>query len=504
MRGWRPLRRQARRFLRDQRGNAAVIFALILLPLIAGAGLAIDSGLAFTVEERLQKALDAAGLAAGQTSVQANIVPDAKAFFRSNFDAAPGLATAADPVVQVSADGTEITLTASATMPTRFMRLFGQDSVTVSARSVISRQMRGLELALVLDVTGSMMDDQKIAGLRSAATELLNILYGGRETVPNLWVSLVPYTGMVNVGTANQSFLSSTDRVFASPTGFEPDSWGGCVLARTAPYDITDAKPSVARFASYLNPVRPTSSFPLNHANVWGSGISPPTNKFSKWDSGYKAYYYEGYGPNFLCPDPVIPLEASKSRLVTAISNLQTYYVDEGATHVNIGLAWGWRTLSPEWRGLWSGSPSQLPLAYQTANMDKVIIVLTDGQNTFNYTTKNSHVVGPYTAYEAGEALIGIARDDDGILSGNAGSMRNNAQGELDNRTKDACRRIRDKGILIYSITFGDLPSGAKGLMQNCASQPTSTYYFHSPDNTSLKAAFSSIGSQLNNLRIKH
>lgn len=491
------------RFLRDDRGNAAVIFALVLLPLLGGAGLAIDSMLAFTVEERLQKSLDAAGLAAGQTSVTANIVPDARAFFRSNFDAGPDLATAADPVVQVSPDGTEITLTASATMPTYFMHLFGQNSVTVNARSVISRQTRGLELALILDVTGSMLEDQKISGLRNAANELLNILYGSRETVENLWVGLVPYTGMVNIGIAHKSFLDPADRVNTAPTDFAPDSWSGCVLARTEPRDVSEDRPSVARFSSYLNPDRSTSLFPARHANDWGSGRSPQTQKYRQWSSSYKAYYYEGYGPNFLCPDPVIPLVAAKSRLSTAINNLETYYVDEGATHVNIGLAWGWRILSPGWRGLWSGSPAQLPLAYGTANMDKVIVVLTDGQNTFNYESKGGRVVGPYTAYEAGESLIGISRDDDGLLDGNPTSMKNTAQNELDARTRNVCKLIRDKGIFIYSITFGSLPSGAKGLMQNCASQPTSKYYFHSPDNASLRAAFKSIGSQLNNLRIK-
>jgi hypothetical protein len=39
--------------------------------------------------------------------------------------------------------------------------------------------------------------------------------------------------------------------------------------------------------------------------------------------------------------------------------------------------------------------------------------------------------------------------------------------------------------------------------MSNCASQPTSTYYFHSPDSASLRAVFQNIGNQLSNLRIK-
>jgi Flp pilus assembly protein TadG len=490
---WLPQR--LRRFLREERGNAAVVFAFVLLPLLAGTGLAIDSMLAFTVEERLQKSLDAAGLAAGQTSVRENIEPDARAFFNSNFGEAPDLATVTGPNVVVSPDGTEITLTASATMPTRFMHLFGQDSVTVNARSVISRQTTGLELALVLDVTGSMVNDNKIGGLKTAANELLNILYSGRETVPNLWVGIVPYTGMVNIGTANQSFLHASDPVNISPTDFAPDGWGGCVLARPSPRDQNDDPPSVARFASFLHPDRPGPIYPSVHQNDWGSGRSPSTRKYTQTYHGVT--YWEGWGPNFLCPDPVTPLVAEKSRLVSAINDLRTWERSKGATHTNVGLAWGWRVISPRWRGLWNGSPANLPLAYQTPNMLKFIVVLTDGDNTMNVLTGgDGSLVAPYTAYESHANL--------GVSTGNANSASNAAVAELNSRTRAVCSAIRAQGITIYAITFGPSPSAqGQGLMRNCASQPTSTYYFHSPDNAALRNAFRAIGSQLSNLRIK-
>ena len=49
-----------------------------------------------------------------------------------------------------------VTLSTRATTPTLFMRVFGHDTMTVSARSVIQRETTGMELALVLDNTGSM------------------------------------------------------------------------------------------------------------------------------------------------------------------------------------------------------------------------------------------------------------------------------------------------------------------------------------------------------------
>ena len=80
------------------------------------------------------------------------------------------------------------------------MKLFGVDTIDVSARTVIHRQTRGMELALVMDNTGSMRSGGKMDAMKDAAQDLLDILFAGNETVPNFWVSVVPYTATVNVG----------------------------------------------------------------------------------------------------------------------------------------------------------------------------------------------------------------------------------------------------------------------------------------------------------------
>lgn len=476
------------RFLRDDRGNAAVVFALVLLPLLGGAGLAIDSMLAFTVEERLQKSLDAAGLAAGQTSVTANIVPDARAFFRSNFDAGPDLATAADPVVQVSPDGTEITLTASATMPTYFMHLFGQGSVTVNARSVINRETRGLELVLVLDVTKSMVTDNKIGSLKTAANEMLDIIYGKRNIVDDLWVGVVPYIAAVNVGKKNKSFLDSSDRVNVSPSDFNPDNWEGCVLARPSPRDQTDDPPSVQRFSSYFFP-RVTEPDWVGFHNDWGPGRSPQVHQYEVKERGIP--YWEGWGPNAGCPSPITPLVRQKSQIVNAIAELGPWA--RGGTQVNTGLVWGWRVISPRWRGLWDGSPSNLPLNYNTANMDKVIVVLTDGENQHLVQSYGGGYVSPYNAYEDYTNL--------GITPTSQKQATDAARSILDQKTRNVCNAIKGKNIFIYTITFGSIDQTGRNLMRDCASE--SKFYFHSPDGAALRSAFRAIGNQLNNLRIK-
>ena len=86
------LSRLFRAISRDQSGNAAVVFCFCAVPLAAGAGLAIDTMLAYSVEDQLQKSLDAAGLAAGRTASPEDVEADARSYFNTNFDAGTGFA----------------------------------------------------------------------------------------------------------------------------------------------------------------------------------------------------------------------------------------------------------------------------------------------------------------------------------------------------------------------------------------------------------------------------
>src|SRR4051794_12719167 len=71
------LARLLRRFAGDRAGNVLPIVGLAAIPLMGAAGLAIDSTRAFLLQDQLQKALDAAGLAAGHAADQTTAQADA-------------------------------------------------------------------------------------------------------------------------------------------------------------------------------------------------------------------------------------------------------------------------------------------------------------------------------------------------------------------------------------------------------------------------------------------
>lgn len=452
-------------FWEDRRGSVFAIIAAAMIALIAGAGLATDSALSYLVKSRMGKALDAAGLAAGRVALTADLEVDARAYFDANFPTDYLDATITSFTVTPDAANEFITLTASATMPTKIMHLFGTPSVTVSARTVIHRQTQGMELVLVMDNTGSMRSGGKMDAMKSAAQDLIDILYGGNETIPNFWVGLVPYTATVNIGPAHTDWLDGSDQYFDSPSPYDPTVWKGCVMARAAPFDQNDTLPAVEPFSSYL--------YGAASDNVW-----PPIDETNEAEN-------DGTGPNLGCGPAITPLVADKTTVSAAISEMLPWH--RGGTTGSLGLVWGWRALSPNWRTLW-GDPT-LPLDYGTPLMEKVVIVLTDGQNQFYDWPGNGP--GPngsdFTAY--GRLFdFGFATLDD-------------ARAEIDSRFANICTQMKANGIILYTITFGSTPnSTTQNLYRTCATDPT--FYFHAPTNDQLRAAFNTIAEQLSKLRI--
>ena len=138
------------------------------------------------------------------------------------------------------------------------MQIFGIDEISLDSAAEVSAAHTNLELAIVVDVTGSMnwLDtngDVKIDSLQTAGHTLLNAIYGNVTTsLPGVHISLVPYRAAVNIG-SRPSWLTGYNA-----SDFHPDSWRGCVLARSAPQDQNDDPPSGSsnRFAPYHWPKR--------------------------------------------------------------------------------------------------------------------------------------------------------------------------------------------------------------------------------------------------------
>jgi Flp pilus assembly protein TadG len=476
--------RSVGRLIRDERGSLLPMVAGSMLMLTGAAGMAIDGARMFYVKDVLQKSLDSAGLAAGHAMTVENMENDAREFFNANVGSISGMVTTSNMLVDISDDNELITLTASATVEATFMRIFGYEAITVSASTEVTRETRGMELVLVMDNTGSMRHDDKITTMKTAATDLIEVVYGDDEVNTNLWAGVVPYITHVNVGSANYDWLSDSgkDRVDNEYYG---TTWKGCLEARADGEDETDTPPSDIPFEPFY--WQDTDPYQKYHKK-WGWYWVDRDNNWIDDGTGTvtinEVNASGALGPNRGCASEITPLVAEKSKILNAIDVMEPWSF--GGTAANYGLVWGWRVVSPRWRGFWSGSPAGLPLDHDTPYMDKVIVMLTDGVNEL--ISQDSELGGSdYTAFgrldDFGYGSISAARD------------------EFDDRFDRICQNIKQDGILIYTITFGSTPDeDTQSAYRTCASNPA--FYFHAPTADSLTDAFNEIGRQLSNLRL--
>ncbi|MGQ0677893.1 MAG: pilus assembly protein TadG-related protein, partial [Rhodospirillales bacterium] len=201
--------RALRRLIPDRRGSVVAFAAIALVPLVAGVGIGVDSGRAYIVRAKLHQALDAAALAGGRVMYETTRDADIKMYFTANFPQGFMGATVTVPTITSDSTGQVITVSASATLPTTFMQILGDKTITVNATTTVTRANSGLEVVLVMDNTGSMNSNGKMAAMKSAAQSLVNTIYGGSETVSNLYVGLVPFVAMVNIGNTHSSWTAT-------------------------------------------------------------------------------------------------------------------------------------------------------------------------------------------------------------------------------------------------------------------------------------------------------
>ena len=222
----RSLRAFTRRMADDARGNVAMLFGLSLPVLILMTVGGVDIHRASTVRVNLQDALDAATLAAARSPYTANtdLQRVGLASLRANLKAYPGITLReadtsfvlnGDDVVVASSKVDVTTLVANIFLPPygKFM----DDTLPVGAHSEVNRSSKNLEVALVLDITGSMAG-QRLIDLKAAAAELVDLVVQPVQTPFYSRMSVIPYAVGVNLGSYANS-ARGTPTSYRSITG---------------------------------------------------------------------------------------------------------------------------------------------------------------------------------------------------------------------------------------------------------------------------------------------
>jgi Mg-chelatase subunit ChlD len=141
----------------------------------------------------------------------------------------------------------------------------------------------------------------------------------------------------------------------------------------------------------------------------------------------------------------------------TALNSKIDAMQPNGNTNVTIGLTWAWHALT-----------AGIPLSEAAApkqDLDKVIILLTDGDNTESWKNSNNSKVTSSSAIDA--------------------------------RTKLACTNIKTANIKLYTIR---VINGNATLLKECATR--TDMYFDVQNSSQLSGVFAVIAQNLANLRL--
>ena len=301
-----------------------MMLAFAALPLGLAAGAAIDMSRVSYVKTVLQGAADAAAMAGGVSKNKSDEVlkKTVEEYLRANH-AEDVLQYVSNVERKLDTSAGTFRVTINGSIQTSFMSLAGFKDVDVGATATVNVGSQALELALVLDNTGSMAGP-KTANLIAAATNLVNIIQQESSGNADTEIAVVPFAEYVNVGVSRlgESWID------ASTLGGQPFS--GCVGSRNEPRDL----------------------------QAGASG------------AGYPAL------AGVPCNVEVLPLTSDLNAVKAKIATMAA----SGATYIPTGLLWGWNVLDAPAPFTEGRSTPQM----QQVNGRKAIVLMTDGENTIS------------------------------------------------------------------------------------------------------------------------
>jgi Flp pilus assembly protein TadG len=612
-----------RRANADTRGNVAMMFGLALPVLVMIGFGAVDIHQASKVKANLQDALDAAALAAARSKYtdDVNLNRVGLAALKANMpnyfkDGSQDTAsfTLNDNKITADARVNVKVLVANIVLPP-YGKLM-DDYLPVGSSSEVLRASRNVEVAMALDITGSMKG-QPLIDLKAAANELIDIVVQDQQTPFYSKVGLAPYAVGVNLGTyaasargtipapvaitnaqwksgaakniggitrANPAVFTSNNHGFSNgdyvwisgisgmtqmnnrvleivnkatntfqvrvpgqsnalstSSGYNSYSSGGtiqkCLVSDCSAVVTASGHGLKNGEAVYIDEVKGMTkkSWVVGNvtANSFSTGVLATSYgtytsagrawcaqqgcewyRFDNASGGVSTYqvstcasertgsqaytdaaptsgarvgrsYTDSGNP---CPSATImPLSSSRTDLKSAINALE----DDGSTAGQIGIAWGWYLVSPNFSSLWTGSST--PAAYDAKKTLKVVILMTDGE--FN-TPFCQDVIAKNAGNGSGGAATHINCN---ATNGNAFSQ-----------SVSLCNGMRDQDIVVYTVGFnlGSNPStGGAGVdtaievLRTCATNEN-THFFNANGGADLKDAFKAIGRDITRLRI--
>ncbi|NVE93541.1 pilus assembly protein [Altererythrobacter lutimaris] len=477
---------------RDSRGNTTLMVGAALLPLMALIGGGLDMSVSYMARAKLQNACDSAVLAGRQsmegTDWKNKNKQEAQKFFDFNFPGnAYGARNTKFDIDQNASDSQELIGTASASIPTSIMKIFGYDTIEIAVSCDAKREQGHNDVVLVLDTTGSMNDApsaggaSKISRLRTGASGLYRALDDGSNSETRY--GIVSYSHTVNIGRSlrNRDFLKEQEYI---------NFWcnNGWCYYNTKQVHINN---------SSWNNVTGDDQGNLQAFRTSGDACIEERSTVGYGDSGIEIKDYIKDDDIDLLPanandtklqfgryDPAIQEGESQSGCPSESSKLQKY-ADEasfnaainaatarvtGGTYHDIGMLWGTRFISRT--GFFA---SENPDDINGIPVRQHIVFMTDGKLDTGGRLYSAHGIEDFQARTQGTGT--------------------RSQKHID-RFASVCARAKSRDVTVWVIAL-DVTDIAD--IKPCA---TSDDHFYTSDGSDLEQVFERIGQGIGNLRL--
>jgi Flp pilus assembly protein TadG len=461
------------RFIRRARstrdGNVALMFALMFIPLVAAAGIAIDMYRANEARLALSQAADAAVLAAARAKLMNPSLTDAAAetIAKKMFNAHAtkiGDLTVSDFDFVYDAGAETYRVNSKADLETTLLKMTGRKTMALDILSEAKAGApRALEVVLVLDNTGSM-NGQKMTDLKAAAGDLIDEIMAGADNETK--VGVVPFARHVNLGMsrAGEAWLQIDANGVWNENVCTVDAAAatasGCSEVASTCY--WDGAPYSCMLWQCPSGDPPQTCSITSHVTSWYGCVGSRDHPLNIEDRDYASDPVPGVnnagGPD--CPTEVTPMTTSKSTVQNAINAMTV----GGDTYIAGGLFWGQALISHE-------EPFAEGKSYEDLQAEggvKAIVLMTDGENTASPDDGEAHY------------------DDD--------------TAEANGYTEEMCDEIKSENVRLYTIAFDVTDASVTTLMRDCATDPD--YFYDAGDADALADAFDAVGKSLVDLAL--
>jgi Flp pilus assembly protein TadG len=424
--------------IHNKSGSTMVLIAVTLPLLVSVMAVTVDLTRVYVAQTKVQTALDTAltgAVAAGGTLP--TVSAETTRLFNANFPVGyMGVTLTGIAVSQPSSGVFNATVTAR--VPTTVLGMGSGSLTTLSILSQVTSgyqtsSQKSLEMAIVIDNSASFSTTER-GSVRTSAYNMVNTIFGTAVTLSNVHVSVVHYNNMVNIGAGRSSWIQPTHRtlytLLSTFLGLGPASNRNSDSPPNTMSDFSNAAPTVA--SALFRIPRSASTFTSQTDSL---SLSPRLGVIS-------------FAQN------------NKNTIRTAIDTS----INSRGTRTNVGLMWGWFTLSPTWRGIWSASIPTKPANFGPL-MNKSMVLITGGKNN---------------------VFLGVSGTSDDNKS-----------------TALLCSAIKAQGITLYVVGYDSSPSNLdETQLSSCASRPN--FYFYAANSTDLNTMLLKIAGDIsfNTLRL--